>query len=94
MILVVSQYNLPKPGSDLSRTMMLPELKLSPDGFELRDHPLFRRNPPDDEGSGGELPAEVGETQERKGLRFTLAALLSVLSGEPPELDQSCLVRM
>ena len=30
---------------------MLPTLKLSLDGFELRNHPLLRRNPPDDEGS-------------------------------------------
>jgi len=39
MVLVVSQHSLPKPGTDLARTMMLPALKLSFDGFELRDHP-------------------------------------------------------
>jgi hypothetical protein len=30
---------------------MLPALKLNLDGFKLRDHPFFRRNPPDDEMS-------------------------------------------
>jgi hypothetical protein len=30
---------------------MLPALKLSLDGFQLRDHPLVRRDPPDDECS-------------------------------------------
>jgi hypothetical protein len=74
---------------------MLPALKFRLDGFQLRDHPLLGRNPPDGESSGASVPpTEVGETQKRKGLRFSLAALLSVLSGEPPELDQSCLLCM
>src|SRR5262245_22986928 len=94
MILVVSPYNLPKPCSDLSRTMMLPELKLAPDGFELRDHPLLRRNPPDNEWPGGELATEMGETQKRERLRFSFATPLPSSRSEPPELDQSCLVRM
>ena len=94
MVLVVAQHDFPKPCTDLGRTMMLPALKLRLDGFELRDHPLLRRNPPDDEGSGSELPTEVGETQEREGFWFSLSALFSVSSGEPPELDQSCLVRV
>jgi hypothetical protein len=42
--------------------MMLPESKLGPDGFELRDHPLLRGNPPDNERSGGELATEMGAT--------------------------------
>src|SRR5215831_13703337 len=94
MILVVSPYNLPKPRSDLSRTMMLPELKLGLDGFELRDHPLLRRNPPDNEWSGGELATEMGETQKREGFRFPLTTPLPSSRSEPPELDQSCFVRM
>jgi hypothetical protein len=74
---------------------MLPALKFSLDSLQLHRHPLLGRNPPDGESSGASgLPTEVGETQERKGLRLSLAALLSVLSGEPPELDQSCLIRM
>jgi hypothetical protein len=94
MVLVVSQHNLPKPGTDFCRAMMLPALKLSPNGFELRDHPLLRRGPPDDQSSVGELPTEAGEAQEYEGLWFSLSALLPVSSGKPPELDQSCLVRM
>jgi len=94
MVLVVSQHNLPKPGTDLARTMMLPALKLSLHGFQLRDHPLLRRNSPDDESSVGELPTEVGEAQESEGLWFARSTLLPVSSGKAPEFDQSCLVRM
>jgi len=95
MVLVVAQHNLSEPCTDLGRTMMLPALKLSLDGFKLRDHPLLRRNPPDDEGLVADaLPTEVSETQECEGLWFSLAALLSVSSGEPPEFDQSCLVHV
>jgi hypothetical protein len=74
--------------------MMPSALKLRLDGFELRDHPLLRRNPPDDEGSIGELPTEVGKAQECEGLWFSLSTLLPISSGEPPELDQSRLVRV
>src|SRR5262245_1183595 len=94
MVLVVAQHNLPKPATDLGRTMMLPALKFSLDGFELRDHPLLRCDPPDDEWSGGELSTKVGETQERKGLRLSLATSLPVSSDVPPKFDQSCLVRV
>jgi hypothetical protein len=71
MILVVAQHNLPKPYTDLRRTVMLPALKFSLDGFQLRGHPLLRRDPPDDEWSSGQLPTEVSETQEREGLRLS-----------------------
>ena len=75
--------------------MMLPALKLGLNGFELRDHPLLRRDPPDDKSSVPDaLPTEVSETQKRKGLRFSLSPLLPVPGGEPSEFDQSCLVRM
>ena len=47
MVLVVDRHNLPKPCADLTRTMMLPRLKLSLDRFQLRGHPLLRRNAPD-----------------------------------------------
>jgi hypothetical protein len=61
MVLVVAQHNLPKPYTDLGRAMMLPALKLSLNGFKLRDHPLLRRDPPDDESSVAiALPTEVG----------------------------------
>src|SRR5215510_9218226 len=94
MILVITQHNLPKPCTNLDRTMMRPKAKFSLDCFELRDHPLLRCDPPDDEWSGGELPTEVGETQEREGFRLSLATSLSVSSSVPPELDQPCLIRV
>ena len=74
---------------------MLPVLKLNLDRFQLRDHPLLRSDPPDGEGSSlVALPTEVGEAQEREGLRFSLATLLSVSGCVTPELDQPCLFRM
>jgi hypothetical protein len=95
VVSVVAQHNLAKPHTDLGRTMMLSALKLSLDGLELRCHSLLRRNPPDGESSIGlALPTAVGEPQEREGLWFSLSALLPVSSGEPPELNQPCLVRM
>jgi hypothetical protein len=67
MVLVVSQHNLAKPCTDLGRTMMLVALKLRLDGFELRDHSLLRRNPPDDESSvAAALPTEVGGSYDGK----------------------------
>jgi hypothetical protein len=75
--------------------MMPPVLKLSLDGFQLRDHPLLCRDPPDDVGSVADaLPTEVSETQEREGFGFSFPTVLPVSSGKPPEFDQSCLVRM
>ena len=84
VVLVISQHNLPKPHTDLARTMMLPALKLDFHGLELRDHPLLRCNPPDDESSVGELPTEVGETQESEGLWFSLSTPFPVSSGKAP----------
>jgi hypothetical protein len=94
MVLVVSQHSLPKPRTDFGRAMMLPALKLGLNGFELRDHPLLRRDPPDDESSVGELPTEVGEAQECEGLWFSLSTLLPVSGSKAPEFDQSRLVRV
>ncbi len=95
MVLVITQHDLPEPCTDFGHAIMRPALKLSLDGFELRDHPLLRRDPPDDEYSITDaLPTEVSKTQEREGLWFSLSPLLPVSGGEPPELDQSCLVRM
>ena len=95
MVLVVTQHDRPKPCTDRGRTIMLPALRLSLDGFQPRDHPLLRRDPPDDEGSVTDaLPTEVSKPQEREGLWFSRSALFPVASGEPPELDQSCLIRM
>jgi hypothetical protein len=71
MVLVITQHNSAKPCTDCGRAIMLPALKLSLDGFQLRDHPLLRRDPPDDECSITDAPpTEVSKTQERKGLCF------------------------
>jgi hypothetical protein len=75
--------------------MMLPVSKLCLEDIELRNHPLLRRNAPDVEGSAArEVSTEMREPQKRKGLGFSLATPFSVSDGEPPELDQSRLVRM
>ena len=95
MVLVVALHDLPKPCADLTRTMMLPGLKLSLDRFQLRNHPLLRRNAPDIKSSAArEISTKMRESQKREGLGFSLATLLEVSNGEPPELDQTRLVRM
>ena len=95
MVLVITQHDLPEPSTDIGYAIMHPASKLRLDGFKLRNHSLFRGNPPYSEGSAlVALPTVVGEAQEREGLWFSLSPLLPVSSGEPPELDQSCLVRM
>lgn len=38
MVLVITQHNLPEPRTDFDHAIMHPALKLSLDGFELRDH--------------------------------------------------------
>ena len=64
-------HSLPKPCAHLDRAMLPPALKLSLNGFQLRDHSLLRRNPPDDESFVAvALPTEVGETQERESIWF------------------------
>ena len=74
---------------------MHPALKLNLDGFKLRNHSLLRSDPTYGEGSAlVALPTVVGEAQEREGLWFSLSPRCPVTSGEPPELDQSCLFRM
>ena len=95
MVLVVALHNPPKPLAHLTRTMMPPALKLSLDRLELRNHSLLRRHAPDVKGSAArETSTEMREPQKREGLGFSLATPFSVSDGEPPELDQSRLVRM
>src|SRR5260370_13481124 len=95
VVLVVSQHNFPKPRTDLGRAMMLPALKLSLNNFQLRDHPLLRRNPPNDETPAAvQLPTEVSETQEREGFWFPFPTGFPVSGSKPPEFNQSCLVPM
>ena len=95
MVLVVASDHLPKPCTDLTDTIMLPAEKLNLDGLQLRNHSLFRRDPPDGEGVGlVPSPAVVGEAQEREGLRFSLAALFPFVGCIAPELDQPGLFRV
>ena len=95
MVLVVAQHDRPKPCTDFGHAIMFPASKLDLDGLEFRNHTLFRSDPTYGEGSAlVALPTVVGVAQEREGLRFPLSTQLPVASGEPPELDQPCLVRM
>ncbi len=95
VVLVVAGDHTPKPYADLAGAIMLPALKLSLDDLELRNHSLFRSDPPDGEGLGlVALPTEVGKAQEVEGLRFPFPALLPISGRIAPELDQPCLVRM
>jgi hypothetical protein len=69
VVLIITQYNLPEPRTDFGHAMMPPALKLSLDGFELRNHSLLRSDPPYGEGSAlVALPTVVGEVQEGEGL--------------------------
>ena len=82
MVLVISQHNFLKTCTDLGRAMMFPALKLSLNGLDLCDHPLLRRNPPNDEGSAAvELPTEVSEPQKLEGFWFPFPTVLPVSSG-------------
>ena len=95
MVLVVASDHLLKPCTNLTDTIMLPAEKLSLDSLELRNHSLFRRDPPDGEGIGlVASPAVVGEAQEREGLRFSLAPLFPFAGRIAPELDQPGLFRV
>jgi len=58
MISVVAHYNLPKPRTDLGRTVMLPARKFSLDGFQYRNHPR------DDKWSSRGLSTKVVEDKE------------------------------
>ena len=86
MVLVVAQDSRSKPCTDLGRTMMLPALKLGLKGFELRDNPLLRRNPPDDEGSGGELPQKWVKPKNVKVSAFPSLRCLWPPPGEEPQM--------
>lgn len=89
MVLVVAGDYLPKPFTDLTGAIVLAALKLSLEGFQLRNHALLRSDPPDGEGFGlVALPPVVGEPQEVESLRFPFPTLLPVTGRIAPELDQ------
>src|SRR5215510_11888420 len=95
MVLVITLHDLPKPCAALTRMMMFPVLKLGLHDGELRNHPLLRGDSPDIESSTArEISAKMRESQKREGLGLSLATLLPVSDGEPPELDQTRLLRM
>ena len=95
MVLVITQHNLPEPSTDIGHAIMHPASKLNLDGFEFRNHSLLRSDPPYGEGSAlVAFPTVVGKAQEGEGLWFSLSSRFPVAGGEPPELDQSSLVRM
>ena len=74
---------------------MTPAFQLRFNCLELGHQPLLCRLPPDDERSIlPALPTVVREAQKREGLRLSLSPLRTVESGEPPEPDQPCLLRM
>src|SRR5258708_7306952 len=63
--------------------------------LELGHHPFLRRLMRHNERSIlPALPTVMCEAQKCEGFRFSLSPPLSVLDGEPPELDQPCLLRM
>ena len=76
MVLLIIQHDLPEPRTDFGHAIMHPALKLSLDGFELRDHSLLRSDPPYGKGSAlVALPTVVGKAQEGEGLWFSLSPL-------------------
>jgi len=86
VVLEITQHDLPEPCTDFGHAIMRPALKLSLDGFELRDHSLLRGDPPYGEGSAlVTLPTVVGKAQEVEGLWFSLSTQLPVASVEPGE---------
>ena len=61
--------------------------------LQLRPQPLFDGDAPEPEAPVPGLPANVGEAQEIERFGPSESSLLSLLGGEPPELDQSRLLR-
>ena len=95
MVLVIADDHLPKPYTNLTSAIMLPALKLSLDGFQLRNHALFRSDSPDGVCLGlVALPTVVDKPQEVEGLRFPCPTLLPVSGRIASELDQPGLIRV
>jgi len=69
-------------------------LKLLVELLQLRLQPRSHRLPQHPEPPHPGLPADMRESQEIEALGFPLAAPLSVVGGEPPELDEPRLLGM
>ena len=68
MVLVITQHDLPEPGTDFGHAIMHPALKLYLDGFELRDHSLLRSDSPYGEGScNSEIVDRAAERELTEG---------------------------
>jgi len=95
VVLVVARSYLLKPGIDGLDRLVKVAFQLRFNCLELGHRPLLLA-PYDELSIFPALPAVVREDQKREGLRLSLSPLLSVLSGEPPKLDQprlcSCLL--
>ena len=79
MVLVIAEHDLPEPRTDLGHAIMHPASKLNLEGFKLRDHSLFRSDPPYGECSAlVALPTVVGKAQKGEGLWFSLSPLFPV----------------
>ena len=94
MVLVIADYDLPEPFTNLGHRRVPLPLQLHLDGLELSDQTLLRRFAPDCEGPVLALPTMMREAQKREGFRFSLAAPFPIEGREPPELDQPCLFRI
>lgn len=83
MVLVVAGDNTPKPYTDLAGAIMLTASKLSLDELELRNHALFRSDPPDGEGQPGYQTA-------RKAPESSLVWKISSSSSDHRKVRQQC----
>src|SRR5215470_1985969 len=93
MVLVVARGHLLQPFTDRRDRLVHSATQFCFDCMQLCHHPLLRCFPPYDKGSiAPALPTVMGEAQKREGLRLALSTLLPVPSGEPPELNQPCLL--
>ena len=89
VVLVIAGSHLTEPSTHGRNRFITPVFELRFDCLELGHHPLLRRLASYDERSIlPALPAVMRKAEKREGPRFSLSPLLSVLSGEPPKLDQ------
>jgi hypothetical protein len=86
MVAVVAVHNLSEPRIDSGNRLVHAEAQFCLKCVQLRHHALLRRFPPHGERSVAPAPpAEVRETQERKGLRLSFTTLLAISGSEPAD---------